>query len=441
MTTEPGTAEPGWPATSRGWYATFVLTLAYVLSFVDRQILTLLVGPIQADLDLNDTQMSLLIGAAFAICYTSFGLPLGWLVDRVSRRKVAAIGITFWSVMTAACGGAGSYAQLFLARMGVGLGEATLTPATYSLLSDSFPPSRLVRAIGVFMSGAIIGIGFAYLLGGQLAAWIGANEQVTLPMVGTVRGWQAPFFILLLPGLLIALLVSFIHEPPRRKPPISATATPPLLPFLRARARPYGLLFLAMGAQSVVVYANLSWMPTLMTRRFGWDPASIGQALGLIFLGAGLAGNFLGAWVGGRLLEQKRTAAYLGLCILAAALLLLVGPAGPVMGSATGVLALLVPTILLTSIPTAIVPAAIQMTTPGVYRGRVAALYLFATQMLGLLLGPTTVALFTDYVFADRAAIGLSQSAAVTAATLVSLAAFLAARRPFVQLARETAAG
>jgi len=428
-----------WPPASRGWYATAVLTLAYVLSFVDRQILTLLVAPIQRDLDLSDTQMSLLIGAAFAICYTTFGLPLGWVVDRVSRRRVAAWGVAFWSVMTAACGAAGTFAQLFVARMGVGLGEAALTPAAYSLLSDSFPPAKLVRAIGVYMSGAILGIAFAYALGGQIAAWIGSHDSVALPLVGTVRGWQAPFFVLLLPGLLLAVLIAAIPEPPRRKPPGAAASVPPLLPFLRSRAGTYGLLFLAMGAQSVVVYANLSWMPTLMARRFGWDAASIGYALGAIFLVAGLGGNFFGAWIGGRLLAAGRARAYLGVCVASAGLLLLVGPVGPVMGTAAGVLGFLVPTILLTSIPTAIVPAAVQLTTPGEYRGRISAVYLFATQMLGLSLGPTTVALFTDYVFADRAAIGSSQAAAVALASAVSLAAFVAARTPFARLAATAA--
>jgi MFS family permease len=434
MTPSGAQDEAPWPSPARGWYATIILTLAYVLSFVDRQILTLLVEPIEADLGITDTQMSLLIGAAFAVCYTTFGLPLGWLVDRINRRNMVVAGISFWSVMTAACGVASGYGQLFAARMGVGLGEATLTPATYSILSDSFAPSRLVRAIGVYMSGAIIGIAGAYAIGGLLTAWVGAREAVILPVLGEVRSWQAPFLVLLLPGLVIAALASAIAEPARRGYR-EASSLAGLVPFLRSRAGLYLPLFIAMGAQSVIVYANLTWMPTLLARRFGWEPAQIGLALGLVFLIAGLAGNFAGAWAGSHLIDRNRPRAFIGICLLSTSLLLLVGPIGPVMQSPWGVLGLLAPTILLTSIPTAIVPTAVQMAALPEFRGQVAALYLFATQLLGLLLGPTMVALFTDYVFADRAAIGLSQSAAVLLAAMVSLSAFIMARRHFVSLA------
>jgi len=428
-------ADRDWPATRHGIYATIALTLAYVLSFVDRQILTLLVGPIQADLGISDTQMSLLIGAAFALFYAGFGMPIGWLVDRYSRRRIAASGIAIWSVMTALCGIAGSYGHLFLARMGVGLGEATLTPASFSLLADSFAPARLVRAIGVYMSGAIIGIALAYALGGQLAGYVAEHDRIAVPVLGTIRGWQAPFLILLVPGLVVALLVAAIKEPPRRQPKADPAPVASFMPFVRARARVLGPLFVAMGAQSVIVYANLSWMPTLLGRRFGWAPADIGLALGAVFLTAGLSGNLLGALIGGRLLGEKRHRAYMGLCIASTATLLVVGPLGPLAGSPGMVLAFLVPTIMLTSLPTAIVPTAVQMTTPGPLRGQTSALYLFCTQLLGLMFGPTLVALFTDYVFVDQAAIGQSQSATVGLAAAISLVAFLLAAAPFSRLA------
>lgn len=435
----PDGAGRGWPTPARSWYATVIFTLAYILAFVDRQILSLLVIPIQADLGLSDTQISLLIGAAFAICYATFGLPLGWAVDRISRRWVAAAGVTFWSVMAAGCGLAGSFPQLFLARMGVGLGEASLTPAAYSYLSDSFPPAKLVRALSVYMSGAMIGIALAYALGGEFAAWVAARDTVTLPLIGVVRAWQAPFLILLPPGLLIGVLVLLMAEPPRRKIPGPAT-TASIRPFLKSRGVPFGLLFLAMGAQSIVINANLAWMPTLLARTFAWDSASIGYALGGVFLVAGLGGNLLGAWIGGCFLDARRTRAYLGICTASAALLCVVAPLGALADSAWVVLACFAPTILFIAIPTSIVPAALQMTTPGEFRGRVSAAYIFSTQMLGLLLGPTMVAIFTDFVFADRAAIGYSQAATATFGALVSLGAFFAASAPFTRLAKESPA-
>ena len=140
------TEPPAWPRPAYRWYVVGVLLLAYTLSFIDRMILSLLVAPIRAALDISDTEVSLLIGLAFALFYTLLGLPIAWIADRWNRRNLILTGVALWSVMTAGCGFAGSYAALFLARMGVGVGEAALSPAAYSMLSDTFPRDRLARA-------------------------------------------------------------------------------------------------------------------------------------------------------------------------------------------------------------------------------------------------------------------------------------------------------
>ena len=157
------------------WYVVLVCMLAYIFSFVDRQILALMIEPIKRDLDLSDTQFSLLHGLAFSLFYAFMGIPIALLADRYSRPRIIAIGVAFWSLATAVCGLSRNFAQMFLARIGVGVGEAALSPATYSMLSDMFPRDRLGRAVGVYSIGSFIGGGLAFLIGGYvinlLKAW------------------------------------------------------------------------------------------------------------------------------------------------------------------------------------------------------------------------------------------------------------------------------
>ena len=160
---EASPAEAPYPSGRVAWYAVSVLLIAYTIAFIDRTILSLLVGPIQADLGIGDTAMGLLHGIAFALFYCLLGLPIAWLSDRYSRRWIIAVGMALWSFMTALCGFAQSFVQLFLARMGVGVGEATLSPAAYSMIADLFPSNRLGRAMGVYSSGVFFGAGIAFL--------------------------------------------------------------------------------------------------------------------------------------------------------------------------------------------------------------------------------------------------------------------------------------
>lgn len=182
--------EPPWPPARRGWFAVFVLTLAYVISFVDRQILTLLVPAIKADLGLSDTGISLLQGLAFGVFYTLLGLPLGRLADRMNRSKLIAAGMAFWCLMTVACGLSRNFGQLFVARMGVGVGEAALNPAALSILSDYFPPERRSVPISIFVSAGALGGGLALMIGGGVIAFAESLGAVHVPWLGILQGWQ-----------------------------------------------------------------------------------------------------------------------------------------------------------------------------------------------------------------------------------------------------------
>jgi MFS family permease len=195
------------------WYVVGVLTLAYILSFIDRQIITLMIGPIKQDLGLTDTQMSYLIGLSFALFYTVFGFLIALAADRYNRRNIVTAGIVVWSVMTAFCGLAKGYGQLFLARMGVGFGEGALSPSALSMISDYFPREKLARAISVYSMGIAVGSGIALLVGGSIIHLVSSAATVTLPLVGELRPWQAAFVIVALPGLPLALLMLTVREP------------------------------------------------------------------------------------------------------------------------------------------------------------------------------------------------------------------------------------
>ena len=198
-----------------GWYAVFMLLLAYVLSFVDRIIMSLLVTPIKEDLGTTDAQMGLLMGFAFALFYTVIGIPIARLSDVKSRTMIVAVGIFLWSLMTAACGLARSFFQLFLARVGVGVGEAALSPAAYSMISDYFTEDKLGRAIAVYQSGGLFGGGLAFIIGGAVVSMIISSDATSLTFVGILKPWQIAFLIVGLPGILMAFLMLTVKEPTR----------------------------------------------------------------------------------------------------------------------------------------------------------------------------------------------------------------------------------
>jgi MFS family permease len=212
--TLPPRAEPPYPRSVYAWYVIGVLIVAYTFSFIDRQILALLGEQIIHDLKMSDFQYGLL-STAFAVLYVVLGIPIGWIADRYSRRTLIAAGIVVWSVMTVASGLTKNFVQLFATRVGVGVGEAALTPPAYSLIADYFPPRLLGRAMGAYGMGVYIGSGLAFIVGGLVVGAV-SGIKIDVPIVGELWGWQTAFIIVGLPGLLVALLMFTVKEPFRR---------------------------------------------------------------------------------------------------------------------------------------------------------------------------------------------------------------------------------
>ncbi len=246
----------------KSWYVVGILTLAYISSFIDRQILSLLVEPIKRDLKITDTQISLLMGLSFGIFYTLLGIPIARLADLKSRKHIVAWGIGLWSLMTAICGMAGNFTQLFLARMGVGVGEAALSPAAYSMIADLFPKRKLAMANSVYNMGIFIGAGLAFLIGGLVVNMVKVEEMWQVPLIGEIYPWQLVFFFVGLPGLLIVFLMSRIKEPVRQGVVTDKASLSQTWAFILKNANTYININLGLGFLTLVNYANAAWIPS-----------------------------------------------------------------------------------------------------------------------------------------------------------------------------------
>lgn len=437
--------EPPWPRPAYSWYVVAVLLLAYTLSFVDRMILSLLIAPLRAAFQISDSQVSLLLGLAFALFYTLLGLPLAWLADRKNRRNLILAGLTVWSVMTAACGLAGSYSMLFLARMGVGVGEATLSPSAYSMLSDYFPREKLARAIAVYSIGVPLGSGIALVLGAFVVKAALAAPAMTVPGLGTIDAWRLIFMAVAAPGAIIALLLLTVREPYRRgriaRSSGQAAATDRnLKQFVMSHPSAIGALLGAMSLISLVMYGALAWIPTFFNRSYGMDTSDAGIWFGILTAISGAGGLLLGGTLSDAWYRKGVMDAHLRIVRLS---VLLGGPlivATPLMPSAGLAFAMLGPALLLMTMH-GVAGAALQLITPNEIRAQITAIYFFLANLVGLGLGPTSIALVTDFVFENDAA--LRYSITLVAAFALPLAAIILTLglKPYARCMEEAAHG
>ena len=398
---------------AQAWYAVAILTVANVSGFIDRQILSLLVGPMKRDLHVTDTQVSLLMGMAFVVFYSLLGLPIGRLVDRGKRPMIVAIGAALWSVFTMTTGLARSFLHLFVARIGVGVGEATLGPAAVSIIGDAFPRRRLGTAMSVYMSGTFFGSGLAYALGAWIVGTIDSPEMWVLPLVGDVRPWQTVFFLIGLPGMLIAGLLLTMREPARQHPVGDAPASAPLsevFAYMRANARTVLALSLGFACSASVNYGMGAWLATFFVRTHNWTIQQAGTLQGALTMTFGV----LGAIAGGRLTDYWSAKGHgdapLRVGIAGATGMLVCAGLYPIVPSATLAAALLVPVNIFAALPWGAANAAIAEAMPSRMRGQGSALYQLIVNLFAGALGPTAVALLTDHVFGDEMALRWSLS-------------------------------
>lgn len=424
------------PDLRKSWYVVGILTLAYVSSFIDRQILSLLVEPIKRDLQISDTQISLLMGLSFGIFYTLLGIPIARLADLRSRKRIIAWGIGLWSVMTAVCGLAGNFIQLFLARMGVGVGEAALSPAAYSMIADLFPKSKLAMANSVYNMGIFIGSGLAFLIGGFVVNMVNVHETWHIPLFGNVFPWQVVFFFVGLPGLLIAFLISRIKEPVRKVPDAEKASVSQTVSYLLKNAKTYLNINLGLGFLTLVNYANAAWIPSFFVRTYGWTASKSGAVYGILMFIFGTSG----LWFGGRLADKLTQKGFkdgrVRACLYLMAALLVCCWVFPLMPNGEWAALTLIPVAFFSSSPLGAGTAAIAEVTPNRMRAMASALYLFMVNILGLIFGPLSVALLTDHYFHDTGMIRYSILLVMVAGMISALFFMYFSLKPYREMER-----
>jgi MFS family permease len=415
----------------KSWYVVGILTLAYVSSFIDRQILSLLVEPIKRDLQVSDTQISLLMGLSFGIFYTLLGIPIARLADLQSRKHIIAWGIGLWSIMTAVCGMVGNFSQLFFARMGVGVGEAALSPAAYSMIADLFPKNKLAMANSVYNMGIFIGSGLAFLIGGLVVNLVKVHEMWHIPLVGEVFPWQMVFFFVGLPGILIVFLISRIKEPIRQGVEGDKASFVQTWAFILKNAKTYININLGLGFLTLVNYANAAWIPSFFVRTYGWTPSKAGAIFGVSVV----VFSTLGLWFGGKLADNLTQRGYkdgrVRACVYLIGAFFATCWIFPLMPTGEWAAISLIPVGFFSSSPLGAGTAAIAEVTPNRMRAMASALYLFIVNILGLVFGPLSVALLTDKYFHDTTMIRYSILIVMVTGTFLGLIFMYLSLKPY----------
>lgn len=417
------------------WYVVLVLAACYALAFVDRQIVSLLVGPIKHDLHISDTRIGLLQGLAFTVLYTFMGLPLGRWADSKNRRNLIVAGVLAWSAFTALCSAAKSFVSLFLARIGVGIGEASLSPSTYSMVADYFPRERFGVVLSVLYMGVFVGSSLALMVGGTTVDLLARTPLVTVPILGLIASWRLTFVIVGAPGILFALLLFTVREPLRkgvlRVPGGKSLSLREGIAQVQLRWQTVTGLALGMVFQSTCFYAFMSWAPAFFQRVHGWSAGQAGRALGLIVLIFGC----LGMYAGGSLCDRWHRKGVVDGPVrvgipsaIGAGVLFVLAMLAP---RAAWTLAFACPAMFFLALPMGTAVAALQLIFPNQLRGQVSALYLFILNLGGLTLGPLVPGVFNDYLFKNEKMIGASVAITIAGAAVLMLVLFAATLRPY----------
>lgn len=422
---------------SRAWYVVFVLTLANVSGFVDRQILSYLVVPMKRDLGITDVQVSLLMGLGFVLFYSVLGIPIGRMVDRGVRKNITAAGIALWSLMTSLTGFARSFPMLMAARVGVGVGEATLGPASVSIIADVFPRRMLGTAMSIYTTGTFLGSGVGYILGAFLVEKLDALGKINLPAIGEIFAWQSVFLMVGLPGFVIAMLAFTMREPPRQQSSAEEVPFSDVLQYMRSHSRTVIALTFGFACSAAVNYGIGAWMGTFFMRTHGWTASEAGEWQGIntiIFgpIGALLGGKLSDVWV-----RRGKADAPLLVGMTAALCMILTAGVYPAVDNVTVAKLLIIPVNIFAAMPWGAASVAMAEIMPSRMRGQGAAIYQLVVNLMAGLLGPTSVAMLTQYVFQNDAAVRWSLVVCTVVGMMLTISLLAWGRPAYRETVRE----
>jgi MFS family permease len=412
-----------YPTARRAWYAVAVLYFAYALVLADRQVLAFLVDPIREDLALSDFQFSLISGFFLVAIYSLLAIPLGRFADSHDRRDVIAASVAFWSLMTVLCSRASGLIVLLLARFGSGVSQAVMVPASVSLIADSFSTDRRPLAISVYASGAYVGIGLAHILSGFIVAMTTSAEGLILPLTGRFSSWQLAFVFLALPSILVLALMRRLNEPDRQgrariQPEVRLHET---IEYARRHWFVFTSLIMGAALAGIGMFAIFAWVPTIFSRVYDWSGAETGIVFGLVTIVFGTAGLVVGGIYAGRFIREGQKLVFQRLMMLSVACAIIPGAITMTADSAPGMWACFAAVIFFLAMPVGLAQTAIQAITPNKMRARLIATYFAALNIIGLGFGPIAVAVVTDFVFRDDAAIDRSIGVVIVSSGVASV--------------------
>jgi MFS family permease len=429
QTAAPGARREAVPLAA--WVGLAILLCVTFLGFLDRQIISLMVKPIKADLLLTDSQVGVLQGAAFGIALLVFALPFGYLADRFSRRLVLCLGVVIWSLAAAAGGLSNSMNTLMAARIGVAIGEAALAPTANAMIGDMFPRHKLGTVFGIFSCGTILGGATALWIGGAILTW--ASSGMTVPVLGHLAAWQVALIATGLPGLLVAVMVLFIVEPKRgRRQDASVQGEASwreVFAFLQENRVYLTCYIVGFGLLYAATTAQLAWLPAVLQRTYGWSIGQTGAALGLFTAVFGIGGQLVNGTSVDRMLSKGRKDAHLRYYAMGAFVIALCAILAPFAPGPFVFLAFYAPIKFFMNFA-GVQHAALQLITPTALRGRVTAVMMVVYGLIGGIVGPSITAFYTDYVFRDEAKLVYSLSLTLLTVAPVACVLFLIGLKP-----------
>ena len=420
------------------WYVCFMLSALYLVANIDRFIINLMVEPMKRDFQISDTQVSLLIGITFSLFYVLCGLPIARLADRANRRNILTIGVGAWSLMTAMGGIAQNYWHMFISRMGVGVGEATLAPCAHSILADTLPPEKLGRGFGIYSLGAVLGGAMAYAVGGQLLGWAeGAFPNgIDIPLIGNIFSWQLVFILVGLPGILLAALFFFTVPEPIRSHggDQEQMSFKEVLSFMNLHRRVYLSIYGGIAAIQIAVGGLTAWLPALFERRFDLGPAESAGYLVVGIVAPGFAAALLAGWLGDRWLQKGLTDSHIRICTIGTLIAIIPFGMAALLPTPVFLVAGISVGILFAFMQAVLTPTALQLVSPARMRSFAASLVMVATILVGAGTGPTIVALITDFGFGDENMLHYSIAIVVSIGTAISFVCFALGRKAYGEM-------
>ena len=389
------------------WYVCYVLAGLFMLANIDRFVINLMVEPIKRDFGVSDTEISLLIGFTFSLFYVLAGVPIARLADRSNRRNILTAGVTTWSLMTALAGVAQNYLHLFIVRIGIGVGEATITPCAHSIMSDTLPPDKLGRGFSIYTIGGVLGGALAFIFGGALIGWAEATypNGLSILIFGHIYSWQLVFILLGLPGLLVAALFFLTVREPARSLSTGASDRIPLkevFAFLRRNRSTAIGIYGGLAVMHVGAGALAAWLPALLERKFDINPSQSAPFLVSAIIIPGAFSAITAGWLADRLLKRKQYEAHLRISMIGAFIGFLPAGLSPLAPSAVSTAILTGVGYYFVFMAGIVCPAALQIIGPNRMRSTLASFAMVAITLIGFGTGPTFVALITDFVFRDE---------------------------------------